>query len=530
MYLSNVEGFYGVPVVLLDGDTDLSSKLPKCGYLVTDEVPPDRLAALRAAAEHEVRERVQATLGPDADLEGFTIANYHHYVNSQETHEAVYRRLRNGFQLDRDPSPLGITGAEMAKCVSQVIGYDVDLWLGLCNLRLCRPGVADNNPLHRDVYLPRLRHMVNVYVPVAGSTEHTSLGMVPGSHRWPESDIMRTAESAKLNGRKFTVPAVVEVARGVKEATVVRPNPGVNEFMVFSPYLVHGGGSNERGQETRCSLEMRFCLSERDPLTKLPPLLKLGTGTIWYGVPWPPGAQRWVAPTQDEIVGHLKPLLGRAASAGVSLMIDTAAAYHDSEARLGQALDALSPEARERVVVATKFGEVYDKAADKIVTDFSISAMYKSLAASANLLGDLHVVYLHITSQISEEEAIQVLRTSDLFTEMLQIRFKGKYGVRKVGVTISNASLLQSIIAEDLACEFDVLQVPAWLVRQQAGMVLQWKKRRPGNMVVVNSPVRYKETVATPQEAYKTAAAPFVDVVLTGTRTHLGDTIAAVLD
>ena len=40
--------------------------------------------------------------------------------------------------------------------------------------------------------------------------------------------------------------------------TLVRPNPGPNEVLVFSPYLIHGGAFNQQTDTTRVSLEMRF--------------------------------------------------------------------------------------------------------------------------------------------------------------------------------------------------------------------------------------------------------------------------------
>jgi ectoine hydroxylase-related dioxygenase (phytanoyl-CoA dioxygenase family) len=39
---------------------------------------------------------------------------------------------------------------------------------------------------------------------------------------------------------------------------LIRPNPKENEVMLFSPYLVHGGGYNFNADVTRISLEMRF--------------------------------------------------------------------------------------------------------------------------------------------------------------------------------------------------------------------------------------------------------------------------------
>ena len=53
----------------------------------------------------------------------------------------------------------------------------------------------------------------------------------------------------------FTVPSVVGAAFPL---TLERPNPGPNEVLVFSPYLIHGGGFNQQVDRTRVSLEMRF--------------------------------------------------------------------------------------------------------------------------------------------------------------------------------------------------------------------------------------------------------------------------------
>nr|GFC33025.1 hypothetical protein [Tanacetum cinerariifolium] len=46
------------------------------------------------------------------------------------------------------------------------------------HLRIIRPGKADNNPLHRDVWIPDYHNCLNIYVPVAGSTAQSSLTLV----------------------------------------------------------------------------------------------------------------------------------------------------------------------------------------------------------------------------------------------------------------------------------------------------------------------------------------------------------------
>jgi ectoine hydroxylase-related dioxygenase (phytanoyl-CoA dioxygenase family) len=118
-----------------------------------------------------------------------------------------------------------------------------------------RPRSRDNNPPHRDVWLDRLRHAVNIYVPLAGSSSRSSLPVVTGSHRWAESDIERTLDGARVNGVTFTVPSVVDATYPL---TLTRPDPQANQVLVFSPYLIHGGAFNQQPDRTRVSLEMRF--------------------------------------------------------------------------------------------------------------------------------------------------------------------------------------------------------------------------------------------------------------------------------
>ena len=65
----------------------------------------------------------------------------------------------------------------------------------------------------------------------------------------------RTLAGSNINGQKFNVPAVTAV-RG--EYTVARPDPGPNEVLIFSPYLIHGGAVNLNTNITRISIEMRL--------------------------------------------------------------------------------------------------------------------------------------------------------------------------------------------------------------------------------------------------------------------------------
>jgi hypothetical protein len=53
----------------------------------------------------------------------------------------------------------------------------------------------------------------------------------------------------------YSVPAVIN---GAHPFSMIRPNPGPNGMMVFSPNLIRGGGKNLNTDITRVSVEMRF--------------------------------------------------------------------------------------------------------------------------------------------------------------------------------------------------------------------------------------------------------------------------------
>jgi ectoine hydroxylase-related dioxygenase (phytanoyl-CoA dioxygenase family) len=123
------------------------------------------------------------------------------------------------------------------------------------HFRVVRPDSNDNNPLHRDVWLEDYANCINLYIPIAGSNELSSLAIVPGSHHWPESKVERTKDGASIDGIKFNVPAVTSISG---EYEIVRPNPQKNEVLVFSPYLIHGGAVNLSPNQTRISIELRL--------------------------------------------------------------------------------------------------------------------------------------------------------------------------------------------------------------------------------------------------------------------------------
>lgn len=247
----------GPPTVLLDADDDLTAGRPWAadGFVVAPFLAPADYARLADGVRLTLRRRIRAAGIPVPD--DFALDRYHEVVTSDEAHAAVSGQGPWCHAVGE----LGVPVEQIDQRISEILGVRVSTRPPHTEFpehycyRVVRPRSRDNNPPHRDVWLDRLRHAVNIYVPFAGSTPRSSLPLVRGSHRWKESEIERTAEGARVNGMTFTVPSVVGAAHPL---TLERPDPGSNEVLVFSPYLIHGGAFNQQTDRTRVSLEMRF--------------------------------------------------------------------------------------------------------------------------------------------------------------------------------------------------------------------------------------------------------------------------------
>jgi hypothetical protein len=255
----NVEGETGrgEAAVLLDQDDNLIAGRPweRDGFTVAPFLMPPDYARLVAGITAILARRItDAGLAvPDA----FALERYHEIVATDEAHAAVSAQGPWCLGVDDLPLPVETISAR----VSELLGLRVsttpphrEFPEHFC-YRVVRPRSRDNNPPHRDVWLDRLRNAINIYVPLAGSSSRSSLPLVRGSHRWPESDIERTLEGGRVNGMVYTVPSVVGATHPL---TLERPDPRPNEVLVFSPYLIHGGAFNQQTDRTRVSLEMRF--------------------------------------------------------------------------------------------------------------------------------------------------------------------------------------------------------------------------------------------------------------------------------
>ncbi len=195
----------------------------------------------------------------------FKLENYHNFVTDKQ-HQEIVNSFRGGaFGLGGIPFKyLGVPTKELDQFVSTSISAKRSISceikkfgfvFGKFWIRIVRPNSNDNNPPHKDSHLKRLRKCVNIYLPIAGSNELSSLPLIPGSHKESESKYLISNSPSYVNGKKNTVPCIVEREGGLD---MICPDPKPNEIMIFTPHLIHGGGVNSNPDKTRISLEMRF--------------------------------------------------------------------------------------------------------------------------------------------------------------------------------------------------------------------------------------------------------------------------------
>lgn len=243
--------------VLLSQDDNLLANTMwlKGGFTIAPFISPDEYLAIKLGITKQIATQIEL-MGGTIDS-NFSLEKYHHYVND-EIHLKIARITSNGWDTALFPVDFELINQR----ISEILGIKVSVAMppnGECLycLRLVRPQVlSDCNPPHRDVWIDILRNAVNIYVPLAGSNEHSALPLLPGSHLMPESILVRSSNGAVVNGKQYTVPCVLSVNN--QEFELYRPNPKPNEVLVFSPYLVHGGGTNLNNDSTRVSLEIRF--------------------------------------------------------------------------------------------------------------------------------------------------------------------------------------------------------------------------------------------------------------------------------
>lgn len=185
----------------------------------------------------------------------FLLEDYHNHITEEE-HNVILNSMpykKNMLEL-----------TELCENIEQIIYDTIKIKIKIFNqdiwFRICRPSNIysnDFNPCHRDTYLDFYRNTINIYLPICGSNENSSLTIELGSQYWNENETIVTKGGAyfKSTNKKYSVDAIVA---SKQKLNMIRPNPSINQFMLFSPYLIHGCATNFNLNTTRISVEIRF--------------------------------------------------------------------------------------------------------------------------------------------------------------------------------------------------------------------------------------------------------------------------------
>ncbi len=264
-YDNNQEYKIGEDLVLSNKQTDITFDQDwyNIGYKSIPTFSEEEFSTLYNGLNSSIRKIIEEVLR--LDIPEFKLENYHHWVKSNEDHFKVVTKTSDLFAedfnfniLDLIPkfeSILNINLSDIDTITKQKIHIIV---------RINRPGSQDFNPPHKDIYegvdnISTIPQFINLWVPIAGVTEKTSLPMVPHSHLIPESKIIRTVTGANISNKKYRVRSIKEWDGNNK---LIRAEVKYGEVLYFSSHLIHGLATNEESDTTRVALEFRLSKKE----------------------------------------------------------------------------------------------------------------------------------------------------------------------------------------------------------------------------------------------------------------------------
>lgn len=239
---------------LIDKDDDLSNQADwhEPGYIVKDLF--DETASSEFLSHIESLLRKKITMG-GVSIGQKPIDQYHTLIKDYKDHLNVVEKTKliESVELGKYFEILEKQVSEI--CHIPVVSKKPMNGERVFHFRVIRPNQADFNPLHKDAWQEENCGCINLYIPICGSNEKSSLILAKGSHLHAEDTFTRTTEGARMNNVQFNVPGLISSKLPLE---FVRPNPNPNQILVFSPYLIHGGSINLNTDQTRISLEMRF--------------------------------------------------------------------------------------------------------------------------------------------------------------------------------------------------------------------------------------------------------------------------------
>ena len=270
--LLDINSHYGDDYVMIDNDINLikNTNFDETGFTIIDIDNYNNL--LQNFVTSEIRKLTHKNI---------KLENYHNEINDNE-HKLIinsmpYKKNQNK-QINDFCNYLETIISNILQ--ENIKIFNDDLWVRIARPSNLTVNNYDYNPCHRDVYLPFYRNTVNIYLPIVGSNELSSLKIEPGSHKWSENKTIVTKGGAyfKSNDKKYSVDAIVASREPIK---MIRPNPSENQLMLFSPYLIHGCSDNGNTHITRMSLEIRFIRDDINSISQEIDFNKFLNSRIW---------------------------------------------------------------------------------------------------------------------------------------------------------------------------------------------------------------------------------------------------------
>lgn len=249
------EYVYGDQVHLSTAETDLTygAEWYHDGYKIMPFLSDDDFPALRAEIVRIIEEIVRSH---GIDTTGFEIGKYHRFVTDDATHHAVVGQTR-----DLYPEDFSLSMRDLVNKIEGLSGFkltDISPSTGerlRIIVRINRPNSTDYNPPHKDSYDDVAYNFLNVWVPICGVTQDSSLPIAPGSHLYSEDRILRSMEGGVVAGKKYRV---CNIASWDGRTDLYRTDVKVGELLMFSCHLIHGAAYNDQDDQTRVALEFRL--------------------------------------------------------------------------------------------------------------------------------------------------------------------------------------------------------------------------------------------------------------------------------
>lgn len=253
---------YGSKKVLSGPDTDITfyqSWYPE-GFQAIPFLSQQAFDSLKYGLTHCIQTLIEKEL--ELIPTSFRLEDYHKWVDTKDKHFKIVSKTRDLFPQDFN--------FPIKPIISR---FEKELGFGLTDInpidgkklhiivRINRPRSTDYNPPHKDIYQgidganSYIPQFVNIWIPICGVTDKSSLPLAAASHLIPESDILRTFEGGVLSGNTYRVRMVKSWAG---KNQLKRAKVGYGEALFFSSHLIHGLAVNEEENTTRISLEFRL--------------------------------------------------------------------------------------------------------------------------------------------------------------------------------------------------------------------------------------------------------------------------------